>query len=129
MVAPPALSDHAETGVPALVALQQDFPKAARAALATAQTVPDDASTGQKFTAFLKRQTNARSLSPRDGDDADAVLSRAEASLAEGDLKGALGEISALPEPAREAMQTWLNDAQRRDAALAAVNALTVVKN
>ena len=126
---PAALADHAKTGVPTLVVLQQDFPNAARAALATAQTVPEDASTGERLTAFLRRQTNARSLTPKEGDDPDAILSRAEALLGNGALTDALSELSALPEAAQEAMSGWMHDANTRLAALQAVDSLSAKTN
>lgn len=126
---PPELATHAETGVPTMVALQQGFAGAARSALATSQTVAEDASTGERFSAFLKRQTNARSLEPKDGDDADAVLSRAEALLSEGNLTETLSEVSVLPDAAKEAMSGWLTDAQNRQAALQAVDALSAKLN
>ena len=126
---PGDLAAHASTGVPTMVVLQQNFPDAARAALATAQTVPDDATTGQRLTAFLRRQTNARSLAPKEGDDPDAILSRAEAQLGEGHLTEALAELDALPETAQSAMSGWLDDAKTRLAALQAVDALSAKTN
>lgn len=126
---PPELASHADTGVPTMVALQQSFAPAARAALATVQTVPEDASTGERFSAFLRRQTNARSLAPKEGNDADAVLSRAEAHLSAGKLSETLSEVSTLPEDAQAAMSGWLSDAQTRQAALKAVDALSAKLN
>lgn len=122
---PPELTQHAETGVPTLTALQQNFAPAARSALATAQAVPENASTGERLTAFLRRQTNARSLAPKEGNDTDAVLSRAEAYLSEGKLSETLSEVSALPEDARNAMAGWLADAETRQSAMQAVDALS----
>ena len=126
---PPELKDHATSGVPTMVALQQSFAPAARSALETSQTIPEDASTGERFTAFLRRQTNARSLAPKDGDDPDAVLSRAEALLSEGKLDDALAEISNLPDDAQNAMSKWRSDAETRQAALQAVESLSDTLN
>ena len=126
---PAELAAHADKGVPTLVVLQQTFPDAARAALATAQTVPEDASTGQRLTAFLRRQTNARSLTPKEGNDTDAVLSRAEAHLGEGQLPEALAELAALPDTAQSVMSAWLTDAKTRMAALQAVDTLSAATN
>ena len=126
---PPELAQHAETGVPTLTALQQEFAPAARSALATAQTVPEGASTSERLTAFLRRQTNARSLAPKEGNDADAVLSRAEAYLSEGKLGETLTEVSALPEEARNAMAGWLADAETRQSAMQAVDSLSAKLN
>ncbi len=113
-------------GVPTLLTLQQSFPDAARQALSSAETVPQDASAGDRLTAFLKRQTNARSLAPKEGDGADAVLSRAEALLKQGNLGGALVELEALSEAPKAAMQGWLDSAITRAAALEAAAQLNV---
>jgi hypothetical protein len=123
--APPNLSAVAEEGVPTLAELQRAFPEAARAAVHSAAAAPEDASAGERFAAFLKRRTSARSLTPQEGTDTDAILSRAEAALGSGDLDTALAELQTLPEPAQAAMQDWLDRAQVRAAALAAVGDLT----
>jgi len=122
---PPALTDSAETGVPTLASLQIGYPAAARAALHAVQVVPETASVGSRLTAFLRRQTNARSLTPQEGDGPDAVLSRAEAALGEGKLGTALDELAKLPDPARNAMAGWLAKADARNAAVAAAKSLS----
>ncbi|NND41406.1 MAG: hypothetical protein HKO04_04930 [Silicimonas sp.] len=121
---PKQLSAIAADGAPTLSRLQSEFPAAARRALSEVRSVPVDASTTEKFTAFLKRQTNARSLAPKDGDDPDAILSRAEAAVSEGDLETATAELSALPDDARAAMSEWISAAETRAAALNAVGTL-----
>lgn len=122
---PAEIADHAKDGIPTLDVLQRQFPDAARAALGAVQTIPEDATTGSRLVAFLKRQTNARSISPREGDDPDAVLSRAQALLGTGNLSDALAEVDALPSEAQEAMAGWLADAHIRQSALDAVDALS----
>jgi hypothetical protein len=70
----------------------------------------------------LRGQLSVRSVAPREGEDADAVLSRAQAHLAEGQLDAALTEVESLPEPVRAAMADWIAQARTRveaDAALA----------
>ncbi len=123
--APDALVAVAERGVPTLAALRAEFPAAAREALRGAQSVPADASATDRLAAFLRKQTNARSLSPREGDDPDAVLSRAEAALNGGDLSLALSELSALPDGAVAALSDWIASAETRATAIGAVQALT----
>lgn len=68
-----------------------------------------------------------RSLDPREGTDPDAILSRAEAKLAAGDLSGTLAEITTMPQPAQEAplLEGWRLEAQARLEALASVAALS----
>lgn len=125
---PAALSDQSQ-GVPSLQMLQEIFPAAARDALTL--SLRDSAGTGMwsRFGAFLRSQTGARSLTPRAGDDPDAVLSRAEAALATGDLPAALAEVAKLPEAGQTRMAEWVGLAEKRLAAEAAVAELTATVN
>lgn len=110
-------------GLPTLAMLQASYPAAARAALA-ALPPPVDAPLGDRLVGFLRTQTGARSLAPRDGDDPDAVLSRAEAALRAGNLRLVLDELDLLPEPAASAMAGWRGQAEQRADALDALDAL-----
>ncbi len=121
---PPALSEAAETGVASLASLQQSFPGAAREALAVSTREAAEGGAVSPWQAFVRTQLGARSLSPREGDDPDAVLSRAEAALGKGDLDTALAEIAALPRIGQDAMAAWVARAETRRAALAAAQAL-----
>lgn len=118
-IAPPEpLAAHAETGVPGRVALEEAFPLAARDALGAARReLAEDDALGERVMAFLRTQLGMRSLSPREGDDADAILSRAEAALRAGDLSTALSEIDTLPEVARAHMEDWTDRAAIRQSA------------
>ncbi|EYD74188.1 hypothetical protein Rumeso_04245 [Rubellimicrobium mesophilum DSM 19309] len=117
---PDALTQVAADGVPTLAELRDGFPDAARAALEAArgEGLLDD---GGGVMGFLRNQLSVRSVSPRDGSDPDAVLSRAEAQLSEGHLDAALAEVDSLPEPVRAAMADWLAQAQTRAQAGAAL--------
>ncbi len=90
---PQPLPSAAETGVPTLSELRRSYPAAARAALAEAAVAQTEGDPVGRLTNFLKVQTQARSLAPRAGDDADAILSRAEAALNEGEVRQALEEL------------------------------------
>ncbi|TDE36968.1 hypothetical protein E1B25_12790 [Antarcticimicrobium sediminis] len=118
---PDALSAAAD-GVATMAALRDSYPPAARDALAAARagTVETDRSLG----AFLRRQLGARSVAPREGGDADAVLSRVEADLTAGRLSQALDEIATLPDPARSALAEWTARAAQRLSALEAAETL-----
>lgn len=119
---PEALT-QAGGGVATLAALREEFPPLARAALATARRdAPDTAGGG--IASVLRNQLNVRSLEPREGDDPDAVLSRAEAAVRDGDLATATAEIGALPEAARDILSEWTTRATQRQAALDAVATL-----
>jgi len=122
---PPELAQAAEKGVATRADLAADFPDAARAALAVARK----SDSGGGFGAFLKTQLGARSLEPREGDDADAVLSRAESAVSEGRLSDAMAEIQTLPEDARAQMSDWLARTDARLKALAAAEALAADLN
>lgn len=118
---PQVLTDAAEIGVPSLTALQTAFPDAARAALEAALRANMGESWAERVGSFLRSQTGVRSLTPREGGDPDAILSRAEAALATGDLQTALTELDALPPEAAAQMQAWRDLAGQRQAALSAV--------
>ncbi|MDR5652481.1 COG4223 family protein [Ruixingdingia sedimenti] len=119
---PPALAEGAD--VPTLPQLQEEFPEAARAALAAVAKVEPDAPLGDRIGAFLRAQTGARSLTPRAGDDPDAVLSRAEAALRAGDLAGAVAGLDPLPAEATAEMAAWRARAESRLAVAAALSGL-----
>ena len=116
---PAGLSDVAADGVTPLAVLIETYPEAARAALAAAR---EGQVTG--VTSFLQKQLGARSVTPREGADPDAILSRAEAAAQAGDLAKALTELDALPDGAKTQMESWTRSAQARDAAIAAMSAL-----
>jgi len=122
---PPVLAEAAEGGVATRANLTEAFPDAARAALAVARKAEADGG----LAGFVKSQLGARSLEPRDGDDPDAVLSRAEAAVREGRLADAIAEIDTLPEAARAEMSDWLARATTRREALAAAETLAADLN
>jgi hypothetical protein len=122
---PAALSAPAADGVPTLTQLVDSYPEAARAALDASIRASVDGTAMDRFTAFLRVQTGARSLEPRDGDDPDAILSRAEAALRTGNLAQALAELDALPEAGQAAMAGWTQSARTRLDALEAAQGLT----
>ena len=124
---PSALSADAESGVATLAALRTAFPDAARDALAAARSAGSDGP--ESVTQFLQRQLGMRSVVPREGDDPDAVLSRAEAALVNGNLTVALTEIAALPDAASAPLADWITQAQARQAALDAATALLATMN
>ncbi|MEV8467672.1 hypothetical protein AB0T83_12885 [Fluviibacterium sp. DFM31] len=128
---PEVLSAHAEDGVQSLAQLRSAFPQQARAALdASIRETVADHTTG-RVVAFLRSQTGARSLTPKEGNDPDAVLSRAEAALVAGDLDTTLAELALLPPAGQAELADWITAAQaRRDVASAASDlAATLLAN
>lgn len=115
-----ALADHPLS----LSGLQAAFPEAARAALAATRHADMGDTLTERALTFLKSQTNARALTPQDGADPDAVLSRMEGALAQGDVAAARSLSADLPEQGQAALADWLADAEAwlaADAALAAL--------
>lgn len=108
-----ALTPHI-SGVTPLADLQAQFPDAARAALQLARRADGDDSWGSRLTDFLADQTGARSVTPREGDDPDAILSRAEFALGESRLSDALTELAALPADIRAPLEEWIAKATAR---------------
>lgn len=107
-------------GVSTLESLQAEFPEVARQALQLDRAAADEG-WGARFVDFLAAQTGARSLAPREGTDADAVLSRAEFALSEGRLADAVAEVKALDPAVQAPFADWLAKADARIAALAAL--------
>lgn len=113
--------------VPTLSALQASFDAAARDGLTAARKeIGGEGGAMGAIGNFLRVQTGARSVEPREGDDPDAILSRAGAAVTAGDIPGALSQISALPASGQEAMAGWTTSATtwvEANAALAALAA------
>ena len=122
---PNQLRSLAQEGVQTYQELRDSFAKAARSALNAAR---DEVNENEGFTGignYLRKQFQARSVTPKTGDDADAVLSRAEQALRENDLNGALNELEALPDAARDQMQPWIDKARERQDALKQLDILS----
>lgn len=111
---PEALQNSAQNGVNSLAALQSGFSDPAREALSTARRETAGSSMQDRAKLWVEDLLGARSLTPRDGDDPDAVLSRAEAAARSGDLAGAIETLQLLPESGRDVMSGWISDAQTR---------------
>ncbi|WP_157937570.1 COG4223 family protein [Oceaniglobus roseus] len=126
---PEGLSASADTGVATLASLQESFPPAARRALTASIRETSGGGALDRFGAFLKAQTGARSLDAKEGDDPDAILSRAEAATKQGDLQTALDEIGSLPDSGQREMADWTARAQARLAATSALADLTATQN
>ena len=117
---PPALS----VDVPSLAALKDSFDAPARKALAASRKAVAGDGALDKIGAFLIAQTGVRSLEAQEGDDPDAVLSRAGVAVTGGALQAALDEIAKLPAEGQEAMAAWVASAQSHIAATDALGQL-----
>lgn len=122
---PPALTANSENGIATQAALIESFAEAARAALSAARSdATENAEGTNRVASFFANQLGARSVAPKEGDDPDAVLSRAEALVRSGDIEAALSELTALPEVAQSALAEWKASASTRLEAKSAVDAL-----
>lgn len=120
---PGPLADAAEIGVPRQNDLAESFPDAARTALSRVRDTQDSLG-AVEIGNFFRNQLGMRSLVPREGDDPDAILSRAEAAVRDARIGDALSELDSLPEDARGALDDWVMRATQRQEALSAANAL-----
>ena len=126
-IEPPAALDG---DLVALTYLQRDFDDAARAGLRASLKAQSQGGGAMGAVAnFLRVQTGARSVEPREGDDPDAILSRAGAAVRLGDIAAALTEIAALPPQGQEAMATWTTQAKQWSDARAVLADLAATAN
>lgn len=123
---PEIVSKYAESGLPPL---NTGFAEGARRALETALRLAPGQGIGDRFLSFLKIQTGARSLTPQEGGDPDAILSRAEAAVAQGDAQKALDEVAALPPEAQSELADWQALARDHITFQAALAALSQAAN
>ena len=112
-------------GVATQSELQGAFGPAARAALAASNRELSGDSASDRVSLFLQDMIGARSLTPQEGDSPDAVLSRVEAAVRNGDLAGALSTLDALPESGKAELTEWSEKAKARNDALQAFSDLT----
>jgi hypothetical protein len=120
-----ALQALAGTGLPTLTELRRRWPDTVRAVMRAAGTHPDH-DWWEKALARLQSLVVVRRIGAPAGDEADAVLARAESRLELNDLAGAVAELKALPPAPAAAARPWLDLADRRlagDRALAALEA------
>ena len=118
-------------GIPTAESLQRAFAPLARAALVrtraqTAQAAPATDSTQSvraRISALVKERLRVRSLTPREGSDPDAVLSRAQAAANANDFAAAVGALDTLPQTAQDIFADWRKGARLRAQATRAISA------
>lgn len=119
-----ALRDLAEEGAPTRAALVGEFAVAAARAARAADGESADGGFFDTLGRAFRSVFSLRRIGELEGDSADAILARAERRVREGDIEGALSQLQALPEPAREAMSEWTARAERRVEIERRINAL-----
>ena len=110
----PAIVENAESGVASLKSLQNQFSAAARKALKKIRGEQVSSENESAVWAFVKTQLGFRSLTPQEGVSADAVLSRAQAAVSDGDIGAALIEIKTLKDVGQTALKEWSLAAESR---------------
>jgi hypothetical protein len=125
MKSPVILKNVSETGIPTMKYLSKSFPKFARLALTADRNEQETANF--KILTFLKSQFQARSTTPRQGPETDAVLSRSEAFLKSNELEKSLFELTQLDDTALKVMKPWRTAAEKRIEALLAVEQLVQI--
>ncbi len=128
--APEALR-NASGGIVSMASLRADFPQAAHAAIRASNLKNANDGILSMLAAVIKSQIGGRSLTPQEGDSADAILSRAEDALRQDDLKAALAELAnlpatSMPSEARGPMGDWIANASSRLEAIEAFEAYSL---
>ncbi len=121
-----ALEPHAAAGITTLAALRADFEDTASRIIGADSK---DAGDGL-FDRTLDRLSSLvrlRRTESRVGDESSALVARAEAGLAGGDLVAAVNTLEGLDGAAAEAARPWLDRARRRLAAERALVTLHVL--
>jgi len=104
---PSELKLIASKGVMPLRDLQKEFLELSRKALSKSFEAGSDRSMKEKVTFFVRKNLGVRSLTPRIGDDPDAILSRVEAFVIQKKLSEALELISFLPPDGLNEFEGW----------------------
>ena len=118
------LRRYANTSVPSVKKLADEFAPAARDAIAAAHR---DAAKNpwQKLGARFGNLISVRPAAPVAGDSVEAIISRAEAQVEAGNVGTGVAELKTLPDSAREAMSPWMQQAASRVAVNEAIASLS----
>lgn len=120
-----SLRPYAESGAPSRASLAAEFDAAAARAAVAARAPGERAGLFARIGYALSAIVTIRRVGPG-GDGPDAVLARAGAAAAAGDVEGALTLLRGLPPEAAQAMAPWRDRARQRvavDRQVAAIRA------
>tara|TARA_R110000787_G_scaffold7925_13_gene26676 strand:+ start:75567 stop:77600 length:2034 start_codon:yes stop_codon:yes gene_type:complete len=107
------LKPIAEVGAPTMTTLQKDFTAIATDISQSARLPSEETWYGQALHRIASA-VKFRRVDETDGDDADAVVARAEQALDDNDLNKAVTEIEKLSGSAAEVASPWLEKAKTR---------------
>ncbi|MGE0665126.1 MAG: COG4223 family protein [Sphingomonadales bacterium] len=117
------LAAHEKQGVPSAMALRDAF-DARIEDIIEADAAPADASWWERTWARARNLVTVRPTGEVAGQDAPAIVARAETALDRGDVDRAVEELQGLSPKAALAAADWLRLAQDRQAVLAAIDTL-----
>ncbi|MCY3675632.1 MAG: hypothetical protein OXG21_11780, partial [Rhodobacteraceae bacterium] len=111
---PAIILELSEDGVATLLELQNEFEDLITEALKAVETGAERGSIQDMARSIVSSLVQVRSLTPREGDDAVAVLSRLEERLKKGDLGSVLELYAQLPQPVQVTLESWKHKVQNR---------------
>ena len=124
------LAGLAEPGVPANARLIERL-GILPGRFAPAEVLPDGSGLGAQTLAWLHSLVTVRRINAVSRTGEEPAISVAQAALVRGDLRGAVSALQTLSGPKSEAIQSWLETAQQRlaaEAALAHLQGLLVAR-
>ena len=111
-------------GGPSGPALSETFAALAPQVLAVINKPEPGMSVTDRFLAHLRGLVVVRDLGEKAGDDPEALVSQIEGLSRRGDLAGALAAFDKLPAPARQIAAGWQAQAEKAEAAGAALRSI-----
>ena len=111
------LEPFATNGVPRAAALARELTQLAPKILAMG--AQREASLMDKLQAGAERLVRVRPVGEAQGDDPAAIMARAEAKAAQGNLAGAVADLNRLPDTMRAIAREWIAKAEAQVAAIA----------
>jgi hypothetical protein len=118
------LEPFAAAGVPRGATLARELSQLAGPMLNAAGAPPREAGIFDRLAQGAEKLVRIRPINETPGDDPATVISRAEVKAANGDLSGALADLSRLPDAVRAPAKDWMKKAEAQAAALAAARRL-----
>lgn len=109
-----ALRAHAEKGVATRADLQAQMPEAAKAMIAAAQPVDENAGFFQRLLSSAESLVTVRPIGEVEGAGTPETVARMEVAINAGDLAKAVGEYETLPETAKAAGEEFADRVKAR---------------
>jgi hypothetical protein len=119
-----ALEPFAASGVPRAAVLGRELAQLTPLMLNAMGAAPRESGIMDRLQQGAERLVRIRPLNETAGDDPAALITRAEVKAQNGDLTGALADLSRLPDAVRAPAGDWMKKAAAQVAALAAARRL-----